>query len=392
MNTLRVFLFLTAITVAAESASSQSAGSDIQKPQPSQPDTNSPKNNQSAKPKTPDANSQNGQTPGGKPLDGGNGETPKPPLSGNDTLSELKPYLALSILLSLIAITLQIWFKPTKRQKSKSPEHPNEQVSSRSSSSVDSDISALKNGQSVILGKLNQQTGTQRELERKVIQLRERDRDIEELRNQISNRENSIAEEKKAKQELEAKVTNLSAENSRIPSLEDSIATAKNEIETVRATQERERAEFKLRLASFFPESTDAELSLSIDELKAATVRSDANARAALSCLVFIRAAESGQVEEEALLSVLRQFSESLAAYLKSTGCNPLQVAGVLAQWADDLGTRFSTRTKIRVPSIGYPIEISVMSTDSSASKVSEVASWCVYNSKGGIYAAARVS
>jgi hypothetical protein len=368
MNTLRIFLFLTAISVAAESASSQSAESAESKAQQAQSGATDPKNNPDAAPKLPINHY---------------------PLM---ILSELKVYIILGILLSLIAITLQIWFKLTKRQKSKSSDYSNGQVPSRMSTGLDSDITALKNGLNEILKKLNQQADAVLHARKLESQCQEHIKSSEGYRGQVEERDKSINDLKTEIEKLKSSISVLQVANNRIPSLEQTITNAEVEIKTARAAQEKERSEFKARLASFFPESADAELSLSIDELKAATVRSDANARAALSCLVFIRAAESGQVEEEALLSVLRQFSESLAAYLKSTGCNPLQVVGVLAQWADDLGTRFSTRTKIRVPSIGYPIEVTVMSTDSSASKVSEVASWCVYNSKGGIYAAARVS
>jgi hypothetical protein len=207
-----------------------------------------------------------------------------------------------------------------------------------------------------------------------------------------AEREKQIHGLKQRCEEYERDLQELDALRDQLSSLNAKLEESGRRLQKVIDQSASDKAAAERRYARLFSE-VDGEIVLkkSVEDLDVASSKGDDDARAALAALIFMRAAEAGRVEEEALLSVLKQFSESYACYLKSTGCNPSQVVESLAQWASVLGGKFEGRAKLRVPSIGYPVEAHAMLAEVGVSKVSEVLSWCVYNSKDGVYAAARV-
>lgn len=257
-------------------------------------------------------------------------------------------------------------------------------------SSSNADITSIKKGVSDVLQLLRNQASADSNL---------RAEEHRRVREQLSNKEAQLGELRRQIEVSQSKQTQLAneaeqlrVEVARIDGLENELSLAKSQAEEARRIRDRERAEFEARFAAFFPQGKSDELAQQIGELSTAAMKANANASVSLASLAFMRSAETGHVEEEALLSVLRQFSESFAAFLKGTGCNASQVAGALSQWADELGPKFAGKIRIVVPSIGYPVDTRTMLVEGTNEKVTEVASWCLYNSKGGVYAAARVS
>jgi hypothetical protein len=106
----------------------------------------------------------------------------------------------------------------------------------------------------------------------------------------------------------------------------------------------------------------------------------------------MIKSAECVGMDEEVLLSAVRQFSESYSAYHAEKGSSPESIQKGLVAWADALNTQFAGRFDIRVPVLGFPVDARTMTPLRGATKVSAVLSWSIYNSKGSVFAPAKVS
>lgn len=134
-------------------------------------------------------------------------------------------------------------------------------------------------------------------------------------------------------------------------------------------------------------------LAASLGDELVASVRGDAShAVSLLACLGLIKSAEATGMDEEVLLSTVRQFSESFAAYHADKGASPEAIQKGLVAWADALNNQFAGRLDIRVPTLGFPVDSRTMIPMRGATKVSSLQSWCIYNSKGSVFAPAKVA
>lgn len=128
------------------------------------------------------------------------------------------------------------------------------------------------------------------------------------------------------------------------------------------------------------------------DELIESLQANSLHAVSLLGCLGMTKAAEGSAMEEEVLLSTLRQFSESLTSFRAEQGKLPDSIQRELVTWADAFNAQFTGRLDIRVPALGFPVDARTMTPIRGATKVSAVLSWCIYNSKGSVFAPAKVA
>lgn len=146
-------------------------------------------------------------------------------------------------------------------------------------------------------------------------------------------------------------------------------------------------------LRSALVPASPAGLAASLGDELIASVRGGApHAVSLLGCLGLIKSADGAGMDEEVLLSTVRQFSESFAAYHADKGASPESIQKGLVAWADALNSQFAGRLDIRVPTLGFPVDSRTMIPIRGATKVSSLQSWCIYNSKGSVFAPAKVA
>jgi hypothetical protein len=96
-------------------------------------------------------------------------------------------------------------------------------------------------------------------------------------------------------------------------------------------------------LRSALVPATPAGLAASLGDELVVSVKGDApHAVSLLGCMGMIKSAECVGMDEEVLLSAVRQFSESYSAYHAEKGSSPESIQKGLVAWADALNTQFA--------------------------------------------------
>jgi DNA repair exonuclease SbcCD ATPase subunit len=236
-------------------------------------------------------------------------------------------------------------------------------------------------------------TSAQREIEAK---LRAKEDEIKAKRKENEDMVTTLAQSKDAIRGLEQLASRSESE----------LTNARNERRALKAELERVIAELgtlradlsgqqvklnalKSALVPAVPGSLGSALG---DELIESLQQKSLHAVSLLGCLGMVKAAEGSAMEEEVLLSTLRQFSESLVSFRTEQGKLPDSVQKELVTWADAFNVQFNGRLDIRVPALGFPVDARTMTPLRGATKVSAVLSWSIYNSKGSVFAPAKVS
>jgi hypothetical protein len=219
-------------------------------------------------------------------------------------------------------------------------------------------------------------------------------RQLDALRSMVAQVEGALLSSRK----IEKVEQELGAERDKLRKLESELSVARADLESERTrgvvtinAKEREFAELRRSYASLLPKAESAEYEQLLAGLLVGFESGSESAKACIACLAIARAASTSGVDEQTLLSSIRQFSECYAGWRREAGIGSTVICEELGLWAAFLNQLPGSKYDIRVPSPGVPFDTRIMSSESSISKVSEVHSWCVMNSKGGVFAQAKV-
>jgi hypothetical protein len=169
----------------------------------------------------------------------------------------------------------------------------------------------------------------------------------------------------------------------------DRLRTEQSSLKSAHANLES--AHIKLKSA-LIPSSAMCPPSSLVDELISSLSENSTHAISLLGCLGMLKASGTTNMNEEVLLTTVRQFSESLSAFRMQQGLSPEVVHQELVEWADAFRNHFKGKLDIRVPAPGFSFDSKTMTSTGGEAKVSIVYSWTVYNSKGGVYSPAKVT
>ena len=190
----------------------------------------------------------------------------------------------------------------------------------------------------------------------------------------LRERENALAS---TTAELDRTMADLRRERELLSGAQLTINSLNRDIHTVRQV--------------FLPDLSDPAFTSSLKSIVDMASSGNGDAKAAVVSLSLVLGADASSVQEESLLASVRQFSESYATCLKSSGSSPREIVEELTRWSDMLNARFNGRFETRVPAIGFPVDPRSMSAEGGAGSISEVFSWFIANSKGGVYSLARI-
>lgn len=236
-------------------------------------------------------------------------------------------------------------------------------------------------------------TSTLREIE---VKLRAKDNEIKAKRKENEDMATSLAQSKDAIRGLEQLATRSESEltNARNAhrALKAELERVIAELGTLRADLSGQQVKMNALKSALVPAMPGSLGSALGDELIESLQANSLHAVSLLGCLGMTKAAEGSAMEEEVLLSTLRQFSESLVSFRTEQGKLPDSVQRELVTWADAFNLQFSGKLDIRVPALGFPVDARTMTPLRGATKVSAVLSWSIYNSKGSVFAPAKVS
>lgn len=233
----------------------------------------------------------------------------------------------------------------------------------------------------------------QRDLEAKN---RARDAELEARRQEIDSLKKCLAEVQESKRNLDSKLdkaeSELSISQSKAQKMNSELERATADLSNLRVETSGLRTELRNLKSALVPPLQGGLATALGDELIGSLKDGTPHPLSALACLGMLKAADAAGMEEEVLLSVIRQFSESLAAFRAEKGSNADSIQRELVAWADALNAQFSGRLQIRVPALGFPVDSRTMTAVRGATKVTAVLSWCIYNSKGSVFAPAKVA
>jgi hypothetical protein len=226
-------------------------------------------------------------------------------------------------------------------------------------------------------------------LKAKEIEVEAKRKEIEVMKKAMVQSEDLIRNFEHKSASSDSELSNLRKEHLVLKAELDRVAADLGAIRAESSGLRQKLDAFKASLVPSLPGGVGSGLG---NELAESLQQKSLHAVSLLGCLGMIKAAEGSAMEEEVLLSTLRQFSESLVSFRIEQGKLPDSVQKELVTWADAFNAQFNGRLDIRVPALGFPVDARTMIPLRGATKVSAVHSWCIYNSKGSVFAPAKVS